>query len=101
MGRGSRGLGDTRAGGVLGEWCAPYHKLSPILEEIAEEKAGRLKVLKLDTEENPELVVAHGVRAAPTLALSYSGLERWRMVGFRPKSRLEAELEEVMAELSA
>jgi thioredoxin 1 len=60
-----------------------------------------LKVLKLDTEENPELVVAHGVRAAPTLALFYSGLERWRMVGFRPKARLEAELEEVMAELSA
>jgi thioredoxin len=79
------------------EWCAPCHKLSPIVEKIAEERAGRIKVLKLDTEANPEIVMEHEVRSAPTLLLFVRGEERGRMVGFRPKPRLEAELEEFLA----
>jgi thioredoxin 1 len=84
-----------------GEWCAPCHKLNPILGEIAGERSGRLKVLKLDTEANPEVVLAHGVRAAPTLVLFSDGVERWRVVGFRPKPRLDAEIENALAEISA
>jgi thioredoxin len=79
------------------EWCTPCHKLSPILERIAEERAGQIKVLKLDTEANPEVVIEHEVRSAPTLVLFVSGAERGRIVGFRPKPRLEAELEEFLA----
>jgi thioredoxin 1 len=68
-----------------GDWCAPCHKLNPILEEIAEERSDHLKVVKSDTEANPELVVTHAVRAAPTLVIFSDGVERWRVVGFRPK----------------
>lgn len=84
-----------------GEWCAPCHKLNPILEEISGERSGRLKVLKLDTEANPEVVMAHGVLAAPTLVLFSGGVERWRVVGFRTKPRLDAEIEDALAEISA
>jgi thioredoxin 1 len=84
-----------------GDWCAPCHRLNPILEEIAEERSNHLKVLKLDTEANPELVVTHAVRAAPTLVLFSDGVEQWREVGFRPKSRLDAEIEAALTGLTA
>jgi thioredoxin 1 len=84
-----------------GDWCAPCHRLNPILEEIAEERSDHLMILKLDTEANPELVATHAVRAAPTLVLFSHGVEQWRVVGFRPKPRLEAELEDALAEITA
>lgn len=83
-----------------GDWCAPCHRLNPILEEIAEERDD-LKIVKLDTEANPEVVAAHAVRAAPTLVLFSGGVERWRVVGFRPKSRLETEIEDALATIPA
>jgi len=84
-----------------GDWCAPRHRLNPILEEIAEERNNHLKVLKLDTDANPELVVTHAVRAAPTLVLFSDGVEQWRVVGFRPKSRMDAEIEAALARITA
>ncbi len=72
------------------EWCAPCHKPSPILEEIAAERTGQLKVLKLDMEANPEVVMRHEVRSAPTLVLFSGGAEPERMVNFLPKTRLKA-----------
>jgi thioredoxin 1 len=84
-----------------GDWCAPCHRLNPILEEIAEARSNHLKILKLDTEANPEVVVTHAVRAAPTLVLFSDGVERWRVVGFRPKPRLEAEIEDALAGITA
>jgi thioredoxin 1 len=84
-----------------GEWCAPCHRLNPILEKIAEEKQGDLKILKLDTEANPDVTISHSVRAAPTLVLFADGVERWRVVGFRPKARLEVEVEAALAGVSA
>jgi thioredoxin 1 len=84
-----------------GDWCAPCHKLNPILEEIAEERSDHLKVVKSDTEANPDLVVTHAVRAAPTLAIFSDGVERWRVVGFRPKPRLDAEIEDALASITA
>jgi thioredoxin 1 len=84
-----------------GDWCAPCHRLNPILEEIAEERSDHLKVLKSDTEANPELVVTYAVRAAPTLIIFSDGVERWRAVGFRTKSRLDAEIEDALAGITA
>lgn len=79
------------------EWCAPCHRLTPIVEEIAKERAGRIKVFKLDIEANPEMVMEHGIRSAPTLVLYSGGTERGRVLGFRPKSRLENELDKYLA----
>jgi thioredoxin len=79
------------------DWCTPCHKLSPMVEKIAEERAGQMKVLKLDIEANPEIAIEHEVRSAPTLVLYAGGVERGRVVGFLPKPRLEAELEKTLA----
>ena len=79
------------------EWCAPCHKLSPVLEEIAAERTGQLKVLKLDMEANPEVVMQREIRSAPTLVLFSGGAELERVVGFLPKRRLETRLDEALA----
>jgi thioredoxin 1 len=79
------------------DWCAPCHKLSPIVEKIAEERADQMKVLKLDIEANPEIAMEHEIRSAPTLVLFSGGVERGRVVGFLPKPRLDDELEKALA----
>src|ERR687889_672813 len=76
------------------DWCGPCHAVSPILKEIAKERADRMKVLKLDVEE-------YGVRSIPTLALFSGGGERGRVVGVLPKPRLENELDKVMGHVGS
>ena len=96
--------GDTFATEVLGserpvlvdfwaEWCGPCRMVSPIVEELAGELEGRLKVVKLNVDENPQLAAAYGVMSIPTLALFSGGQLKDRMVGYRPKSQLREELE--------
>ena len=79
------------------EWCGPCHAVSPIVEEIAKEKAGEMKVLKLDVDENPEVAAGYGARSIPTLVLFSGGVEGGRVVGALPKPRLEAEVEKALA----
>jgi thioredoxin 1 len=75
------------------EWCGPCRRVSPIVEEIAGEKAGALKVLKLNVDDNPETARKYGVMSIPTLMLFTDGDERKRIVGVRPKSALLSEVE--------
>ena len=79
------------------DWCRPCHVVSPILEEIAKERAGQMKVLKLDVDQYPEVAAEHGVRSITTLALFSEGAECGRVVGVLPKRRLETELDQAMA----
>ncbi len=79
------------------DWCGPCHMVSPILEEIAKERAGQMKVLKLDVDQYPEVAAEYGVRSIPTLALFSGGAERGRVVGVLPKRHLETELDKAMA----
>ena len=83
------------------EWCAPCHRLSPIVEEIADERAGELEVFKLDAEAETGVVMRHDVRAMPTLLLFSGGEEIGRIVGALPKSRIVATLDEALAASSA
>jgi thioredoxin 1 len=83
------------------DWCGPCHAVSPILEEIAKERADRMKVLKLDVDQYPEVAAEHGVRSIPTLALFSGGAERGRVVGVLPKPRLETELDKVMGRVGS
>ncbi len=71
------------------DWCGPCHAVSPILEEIAKERADRMKVLKLDVDQYSKVAARHGVCSILTLALFPSGAERGRVVGVLPKPRLE------------
>ena len=74
------------------DWCPPCHMLSPILDEIADEHADRLTVVKVDADENPELSRDYGVMGLPTMAL-FSGGELVRtIVGARPKAMILHEL---------
>jgi len=75
------------------EWCGPCRMVGPVVEEIAAEKSGSLKVLKLNVDDNPEVTRKYGVMSIPTLMVFSDGGERKRIVGARGKSQLLGEVE--------
>lgn len=75
------------------EWCAPCRAIAPILEEIAREKNGNLRVVKLNVDENPEIAQRLGIMSIPTVALYSSGEEKVRIIGARPKDYFLREIE--------
>ncbi len=74
-------------------WCRPCQALSPIVEEIAEEHAQVIKVVKIDTDENPEAAERYRVTGLPTLAVFSGGELLQTVVGAQPKSALLDQLE--------
>ena len=72
------------------EWCGPCKMIAPILDEIAKEYAGKLKVCKLDIDQNPETPAKYGVRGIPTLMLFKNGNVDATRVGAMAKSQLVA-----------
>lgn len=71
-------------------WCGPCRALSPVVHEIAEERAGKLKVCTCDIDQQPALANRFGVMSVPTLILFKNGAPVETMVGAQPKSRLLA-----------
>ena len=71
------------------EWCGPCKQISPILEEIANEKANNLNILKLNIDENPVTPQKYNVRGIPTLMLFKDGKLIDTKIGSLPKSSLE------------
>ena len=69
-------------------WCAPCRAIAPIVDEIAKEYDGKLKVMKLDADSNPNAMQAYGVMGIPTLILFKGGRDVERFVGLQPKDRL-------------
>ena len=72
------------------EWCGPCKMIAPILDEIAKEYAGRLKVAKLNIDDNQETPASSGVRGIPTLMLFKNGNVEATKVGALSKSQLSA-----------
>ena len=70
------------------EWCGPCKQIGPILAEIGEAKKDKLKILKLNVDENPEMPQKYGVRGIPTLMLFKEGKLIDTKVGSLPKSAL-------------
>jgi thioredoxin 1 len=70
------------------EWCAPCRAISPILEEIAVEYADKLRVVKLNADEHPDVLRRLGIMSIPTLILFAKGEEKTRIVGARAKQQL-------------
>ncbi|MFF3697508.1 thioredoxin [Streptomyces sp. NPDC002221] len=78
------------------DWCGPCRQLAPVLGALAEEEAGRLKIVVLDVDRNPETTTRYGILSAPTLVVFVDGEPVKSMVGSRPKRRLQQELADVI-----
>ncbi|WP_212914744.1 thioredoxin [Streptomyces sp. TS71-3] len=78
-------------------WCGPCRKVSPALEEVARQMAGRIKLVKVDVDASPRLTQQFGVQAVPTLLLLDRGEEIGRQAGAAPADTLRRWVEETMA----
>jgi thioredoxin 2 len=74
-------------------WCGPCRMVSPIVEKMGHDHAGRLKVVKLNVDEAPRISERYGIRSIPLLVLFAGGAEKDRLVGAVPQDRLRAWLE--------
>ncbi|HWB55422.1 MAG TPA: thioredoxin [Gaiellaceae bacterium] len=74
------------------EWCGPCHAISPVLEQIAEERADELRVVKVNIDEEPELRERYGILSIPTIVLFRGGEPAAAALGAQPKTMLERSL---------
>jgi thioredoxin 1 len=77
-------------------WCGPCRMVAPIVEELAGEYEGRVKFVKVNTDENPAVSGRYGIRSIPTLLVFSKGEVKGQIVGFRPKSELKNRLDAVL-----
>jgi thioredoxin 1 len=76
-------------------WCGPCQMVAPMVEELAREFSGRVKIAKMNVDENPSTPPLYGIRAIPTLILFKAGEVVERIVGVVPKEELKIKLEKV------
>ena len=74
------------------EWCGPCHAVSPVLEKIADERQGELKLVKINIDENQEIAGRYGIMSIPTMILFKDGEPAAAAIGARPKGDLERQL---------
>ncbi|MGH7409575.1 MAG: thioredoxin [Candidatus Methylomirabilis sp.] len=79
------------------EWCGPCKMVAPVLEAIAEEYDGELKIAKLDVDKNGETAKRYGVKSIPTLILFTNGQSVERLVGAMPKEQLLSRIRPYLA----
>jgi thioredoxin 1 len=74
------------------EWCGPCHAVSPVLDRIAEEREGELRVVKVNIDEEQELAMRYGVASIPTMILFKDGEPAAAAIGAQPKGAIERSL---------
>ncbi|MDO8587019.1 MAG: thioredoxin [Armatimonadota bacterium] len=79
-------------------WCGPCRILAPTVDELAGEYAGKLKVVKLNTDQNAQVAGRYGIRGIPTLIFFKDGKEVDRIVGVQPKSALKSKIDSVIGD---
>ena len=79
------------------EWCGPCRMVAPVLEQIAAEQTGKLKIVKLNVDENQQTPMQFGVTGIPTMILFKDGQMVERIVGFMPKPQLLKRIEPHLA----
>jgi thioredoxin 1 len=74
------------------EWCGPCKMIAPVLEEIAEEHAGKVRIAKLNIDDNLDVTRRYDVMSIPTLILFKDGEPKARLIGAKPKAQLVQEI---------
>ncbi len=74
-------------------WCGPCRMVAPIVEELADEYAGKVEFRKLNTDDNPLTAAKYGIRSIPTLLVFKAGEPVGQIIGFRPKTDLKKRLD--------
>lgn len=78
-------------------WCGPCRMVAPVVEKLAKDYAGRVKVLKLNTDENPDVAQKHGIQGIPTLMFFKDGKKVDQIVGAVPEGTLKAKFDQLLA----
>ena len=78
-------------------WCGPCRALAPVIDALARAYAGRVRVAKLNVDENPAVAARYAIQGIPTLLLFDGGHLRDRLVGVQPRAALEARLDALLA----
>jgi len=81
-------------------WCGPCRMVAPIVEEIASEYEGKIKVVKLNTDENQNIAITYGIRSIPTLGIFKDGKVVDTVIGAVPKQHLEAKIKPHLTSIS-
>ena len=77
-------------------WCGPCKMVAPVLDQLASEYAGRIKIAKLNVDENPVTASNYGIRNIPTMLIFRNGKEVERLVGALPKPDIERHIRDVI-----
>lgn len=78
-------------------WCGPCRMIAPVLDELAREMKGRVRIAKLNVDDNPMTASRFNIRSIPALLIMKSGKEVDRIVGVQPKSEIARRLEQVIS----
>ncbi len=77
-------------------WCAPCRMVAPVLEELAKDYAGRIKIAKLNTDENQQTAMQHRIQGIPTLLFVKNGQVVDQVVGAVPKPTLDSKIQQIL-----
>ena len=82
-------------------WCGPCQMVAPIVDELAGEYAGKLKVLKLNTDENPEIAGKYQIMSIPTILFFKGGEPVEKLIGARPKRQFKEIIDQLLTQTSS
>jgi thioredoxin 1 len=78
------------------EWCGPCKMLAPLLEELASDYDGKVKIAKVNIDEHQKLAIKYGIRAVPTMLIFKNGEVAEQMVGYKSRRDLKSSLDRLM-----
>ncbi len=78
-------------------WCGPCRMVTPVLEDVSQKMNGKIKFVKLNTDENQKIAMDYQIMAIPSLLIFKNGQEVDRIVGFVPQEQLEADLNKIIS----
>jgi len=75
------------------EWCGPCKMMNPVLKQVSEKYAGKLKIIKVNVDQNPAAAAHYGIQSIPTLMLFHKGKNLMELKGAMPFNQLQAQLD--------